>query len=104
MLQQYKILAFLALIVSSYSLGHYNGKTKEVKRQQQEILAAKVKQQEATVKTVVEYVDKIKVVKERGDVIVKKIPVYITKEVDSGCVIPDSFSLLWNASNSGEAP
>jgi len=43
-------------------------------------------------------------VKERGDVIVKKIPVYITKEIDNGCVIPDSFSLLWNASNSGEAP
>jgi Tfp pilus assembly protein PilO len=104
MLQQYKILAFLALIVSSYGLGHYNGKTKEVKRQQQEILAATVKQQEATVKTVTEYVDKIKVVKERGDVIVKKIPVYITKEIDNGCVIPDSFSLLWNASNSGEAP
>ena len=105
MLQQYKILAFLALIVSAYSLGHYNGKTKEViERQQQEILAAKVVQQEATVKTVTEYVDKIKVVKERGDVIVKKIPVYITKEIDNGCIIPDSFSLLWNASNSGEAP
>ena len=52
MLQQYKILAFLALIISSYALGHYNGKTKEVKRQQQEILASTVKQQEASVKTV----------------------------------------------------
>lgn len=104
MLQQYKILAFLALIVFSYTLGLYTGKHREIERQQQEILAATVKQQEASVKTVTEYVDKIKVVKERGDVIVQKIPVYITKEIDNGCAIPDSFSLLWNASNSGEAP
>ena len=60
MLQQYKILAFLALIVSAYALGHYNGKTKEVKRQQQEILTAKVVQQEATVKTVTEMLIKSK--------------------------------------------
>ena len=100
MLQQYKILAFLALIVFSYTLGHYTGKHREIERQQQEILAATVKQQEATVKTVTEYVDKVKVVRQKGETIIKEVPVYITKDVDSGCIIPNSFGLLWNTSNS----
>ncbi len=101
---QYKIIAFLALIVFSYTLGYYTGKHREIERQQQEILADTVKQQEATVKTVTEYVDKVKIVRQKGETVIKEIPVYITKDVDSGCAIPDSFSLLWNASNSGEAP
>ena len=44
MLQQYKILAFLALIVFSYTLGHYTGKHREIERQQQKHTAITAKE------------------------------------------------------------
>ena len=42
-----------------------------------EVAALKAKQQDVITKTVVEYRDRIKVVKEKGDEIVKQVPVYV---------------------------
>ena len=97
---QYKILAVIIFIVSSYAIGFHTGKTQELRKQETVALKANVKQQQASVKTVTEYVDKVKVVRQKGETVIKEIPVYITKDVDSGCVIPDAFGVLWNTSNS----
>lgn len=97
---QYKILAVIILIVSSYVIGFHTGKTQELRKQEVVALKAAVKQEQASVKTVTQYVDKVRVVRQKGETVIKEIPVYITKDVDSGCVIPDAFGVLWNTSNS----
>lgn len=33
----------------------------------------------------------------------KKVPIYVTKADDANCVVPESFSVLWNAQNRGDA-
>ena len=97
---QYKIIAVIVFIVSSYLIGLHTGKMQELRKQEVVALKANVKQQQASVKTVTEYVDKVKVVRQKGETVIKEVPVYITKDVDGGCIIPNSFGLLWNASNS----
>lgn len=44
---------------------------------EKEIAAVKAKQQDVITKTMVEYRDRIKIVKEKGDEIVKEVPVYV---------------------------
>lgn len=97
---QYKIIVVIVFIVSSYLIGLHTGKMQELRKQEVVALRANVKQQQASVKTVTEYVDKVKVVRQKGETIIKEVPVYITKDVDGGCIVPNSFGLLWNASNS----
>ena len=97
---QYKIIAVIVFIVSSYLIGLHTGKMQELRKQEVVALKANVKQQQASVKTVTEYVDKVKVVRQKGETVIKEVPVYITKDVDGGCIIPNSFGLLWNSSNS----
>jgi hypothetical protein len=57
-----------------------------------------------TEKIVTEYVTKTKVIKEKGDVIVKEVPKYITKESDDKCTIPKSFIVLHNGASRNEVP
>ena len=59
---------------------------------------------ETTVKVVTKYVNKIQVVKEAGDVIYKEIPIYITKNDDSKCVVPNGFVLLHDSASRNEIP
>ena len=60
--------------------------------------------EKVTEKIVTEYVEKIKVVKEKGNVIVKEVPKYITKESDDKCTIPKSFIVLHNGASRNEVP
>jgi len=54
-------------------------------------------QAEATIKVVTEYVDKIKVVRERGATIIKEVPVYVTTQADADCLINAGFVRLHDA-------
>jgi hypothetical protein len=53
---------------------------------------------------VTKYITKTKVVKEKGDVIVKKVTEYITKDADAKCVIPKSFVVLHDSAAKNEVP
>lgn len=59
---------------------------------------------QTTVQVVTKYVDKVKIVKEKGDVIIQKVPVYITQADNSRCVIPAGFVLLHNAAAANKVP
>ena len=73
--------------------------------QAQAAAETKVVQAEETVKTVVQYVDRIKTVTIRGKDIIKEVPVYVTKQDDARCgVIGDGFVRLWNAANQNALP
>lgn len=59
---------------------------------------------EATTKVVTKYVTKVQIVKEKGDVIIKEVPKYITKADDAQCVIPNGFVLLHDSASKNEVP
>jgi hypothetical protein len=59
---------------------------------------------EVTTKIVTKYVKQIETIKEKGDVIIKEIPTYITKVDDSKCAIPNGFVLLHDSASKNEVP
>ena len=53
---------------------------------------------------VTKYVTRTKVVKEKGDVIIKKVTEYVNKDADTNCVVPKSFVLLHDSAAKNEVP
>ncbi|MCA7953323.1 hypothetical protein LGM43_23935 [Burkholderia seminalis] len=43
------------------------------------------------VKVVTQYVDRVQVLREKGDTIIKEVPVYVDREADRACVVPVGF-------------
>ncbi len=71
----------------------------------QYILELEASQGKETVKVVTEYVDRVKIVNVKGQTIIEKVPVYVTKEDDARCgTISAGFVQLWNAANKNEVP
>jgi hypothetical protein len=108
---KYKILIGLSALVIALSTVYYLGRKHvhdlyEVKILEQEKLIQEIqtKQAEVTVKVVTEYVDRVKIVKEKGDQIVKYVDRYITAEDDAKCSIPTKFVSLHDAAAANEVP
>jgi len=77
--------------------------------QQQTLQAAAVRerQAQATVKVVTQYVDRVRVVRvvrEKGDTIIKEVPVYVPVQADAACTINRGFVRLHDAAAAGELP
>ncbi|MGS0892724.1 hypothetical protein ACVBGC_09295 [Burkholderia stagnalis] len=49
------------------------------------------------VKVVTRYVDRVQVVREKGDTIIKEVPVYVDREADRACVVPVGFVRVHDA-------
>ncbi|KVP62189.1 hypothetical protein [Burkholderia ubonensis] len=49
------------------------------------------------VKVVTQYVDRVQVVREKGDIIIKEVPVYVDREADRACVVPVGFVRVHDA-------
>ena len=67
----------------------------EVKVAQQELASSKV-----TTEVITKYIDRVKIVEGKTHEIIKKVPVYITKESDDKCTINNGFVSLHNSSAS----
>lgn len=74
--------------------------------QQQTLQAAAVRerQAQATVKVVTEYVDRVRIVREKGDTIIKEVPVYVPVQADAACSINRGFVRLHDAAAQGVVP
>jgi hypothetical protein len=59
---------------------------------------------EVTTKVITKYVTKIEVVKEKGNEIIKQVPVYITKDADAKCDVPTGFVVLHDSASRNEVP
>lgn len=64
-------------------------------------LASSLKLAEGTTRVVTEYVDRVQLVHERGDTIVKEVPIYVTANADAACVVPAGFVQLHDTAASG---
>ncbi|KUJ04962.1 hypothetical protein AR275_20295 [Stenotrophomonas maltophilia] len=65
-------------------------------------LAGKLELAQGTTRVVTEYVDRVQVVRERGDTITKEVPVYVTPTADAACAVPVGFVHIHNAAASGD--
>ena len=102
-----KTISTVLMVAGVYFYGGYNVEISW--RQKAAELQAQIDKKNAvsavvTEKIVTKYVDKVKIVKEKGDVIIKEIPKYVTKESDANCVIPKSFVVLHNSASRNEVP
>lgn len=108
---QYRALAVIGLIAATYGTGYVKGlmheKDKwdtETTKQQAIVQRVAIKQAEVTEKIVIQYRDRIKVVHEVGQTILKEVKVYVSQKDDTACPVPNSFVMLWNNANRGEVP
>ena len=75
-----------------------------VHRQTLQAAAARERQAQATVKVVTEYVDRVRVVREKGDTIIKEVPVYVPAQANAACTVNRGFVRLHDAAAAGELP
>lgn len=102
-----KTISTVLLVAGVYFYGGYGVEMewrKKAAELQAEIDRKNAVSEQVTEKIVTQYVEKVKVVKEKGDVIVKKVPEFITVKSDAECVIPKSFVLLHDSASKNEVP
>jgi len=102
-----QIAALLLIIFGGYMEGSISQRKyweSKVAQVELELAKKEVESEKITVKIVTEYIDKIKIVKEKGDTIVKQVPIYITEKSDANCIISNSFVLLHDSASQNEIP
>ncbi len=107
----YRLLALAVLGVALVGFGWIKGASHvqaqwDAVVQQQTLQAATVRQRqaEAAVKIVTQYVDRVRIVREKGDTIIKEVPVYVPVQADAACTINHGFVRLHDAAAAGELP
>ena len=107
----YRLLALAALAVALIGFGWVKGaghvQTRwdaAVQQQTLQATAIRERQAQATVKVVTEYVDRVRIVREKGDTIVKEVPVYVPVQADAACTINRGFVRLHDAAAASELP
>lgn len=102
-----KALSIVLVIASVYFYGSYSTEMQwraVAAKLQAEIDKKNVVSAQVTQKIVTKYVDKVKIVKEKGDVIIREVPKYISEKSDTECVIPKSFVMLHDSASKNEVP
>ena len=75
-----------------------------VQNQTQQVAAIRERQAQATVKVVTQYVDRIRLMREKGETIIHEVPVYVSVQADAACSINRGFVRLHDAAAAGELP
>ena len=107
----YRVLALIALAAALVGFGWVKGAEHvqaqwdaAVQQQSLQVAALRQKQAEATVKVVTQYVDRVRIVREKGKTIIQEVPVYVPVEADTACTIHRGFVRLHDAAAAGELP
>lgn len=94
----------ILLLVLTFGAGYHvrgiNEKSKTVQEQNEQLAKAFEQGQELGVvrdRIVTQYVDRVQVIRERGETIVKEIPVYVSAKADAACVVPAGFARVHDA-------
>ena len=107
----YRLLTLAALSVALVGFGWIKGASHvqvqwdaAIQQQTLRVAAVRERQAEATVKVVTQYVDRVRVVREKGETIIKEVPVYVPVQADAACSINRGFVRLHDAAAAGELP
>ena len=108
---RYRLLVLAALSVALVGFGWIKGASHvqaqwdaAVQQQALQVAAIRERQARATVKVVTEYVDRVRIVREKGDTIIKEVPVYVPVQADAACTINRGFVRLHDAAAAGALP
>ena len=107
----YRLLALAALCIALAGLGWLKGASHvqaqwdaATTAQQQAQSQLQTRQAQATVQVVTQYVDRIQVVREKGDTLIQEVPVYVSVQADAACTVHRGFVSLHDAAAAGELP
>lgn len=107
----YRVLAVMALGAAVFTFGWRQGAERvqakwdaQVREQALQVAVQQQRQAEATVKVVTRYVDRVRVVREKGQTIVKEVPVYVPVEADAACSVNRGFVRVHDAAAAGDVP
>ena len=107
----YRLLALTALGVALIGFGWIKGASHVQARwdaaiQQQALQTAAIRERQAkaTVKVVTQYVDRVRIVREKVETIIKEVPVYVPVQADAACTINRGFVRLHDAVAAGALP
>lgn len=107
----YRLLALAVIGIALFGFGwlkganHVQGQWDAATAVQQQAPAqVQTRQAEATVHVVTQYVDRIQVVREKGDTLIQEIPVYVPVQADAACTVHRGFVSLHDAAAAGELP
>ena len=105
----YRLLAVATLGFAAFVLGWTKGSQHvqtqwDTATQQQALHAATERERQANtaVKVVTQYIDRIRIVHEKGDTIIKEVPVHVPAQADAACTINRGFVRLHDAAAQGE--
>lgn len=95
------------LVFSVWGFGHYeytqgvnSVRIADLKAVAQVTIASS----DATQKVITQYVPQVQYIRTQGQTITKEVPVYVTKDADTHCVVPLGFARVWNAANQMQLP
>ena len=107
----YRLLALAVLCIALVGFGWLKGASHVQAQwdatsaaQLQAQAQAQTRQAQATVQVVTKYVDRIQVVREKGDTLIQEVPVYVPIEADAACTVHRGFVSLHDAAAAGELP
>lgn len=105
---QYKIAVALAALAVAFSTGYYQGASGvrdkwDVERLAvaQELATLRAEAEAATSRVVTEYVDRVQVIRERGQTIIREVPTYVPAD---SCALPAGFRVLHDAAAASTIP
>jgi hypothetical protein len=107
----YQMLALVALAVALLGFGWIKGASHvqaqwdaAIASQALQVATVRQHQAEVTVKVVTEYIDRVRIVREKGETIIKEVPVYVPVQADAACRINRGFVRLHDAAAANELP
>ncbi|WP_426394276.1 hypothetical protein ACN9M1_10870 [Ralstonia sp. R-29] len=104
-----RVLPLLALLGTLIGLwvGHqYNSAVARAEEAEDanEKLHDQLRNAKAATVTVTQYVDRERVIRLKGDTIIKEVPRYVPAQADAACVVPRGFVRLHDAAAAGTVP
>jgi len=102
-----QVVSIIVLVFGVYMEGGISNQEKweaKVAEAKLEMAKKETASAEVTTKVITKYVTKIEVVKEKGNEIIKQVPVYITKDADAKCDVPNGFVVLHDSASRNEVP
>jgi hypothetical protein len=102
-----QVAAIVLLVFGVYMEGGVSNQEKweaRVAEAKLEMAKKEAASAEASVKVVTKYIDRVTVVKETGDAIIREVPKFISAKSDSMCVVPNGFVLLHDSASRNEVP
>ncbi len=107
----YRVLGVIALGAALFGLGWVKGAERvqakwdaQAREQAVQVAEARAQQAEATVKIVTRYVGRVRVVREKGQTIVKEVPIYVPVQADAACSVNRGFVRVHDAAAQGTLP